>query len=493
MKRLSAIILIICLSGIYTFAKRIEGFVRYSSRGLPGVIVTDGEAFTRTNGEGYFRLEVSPDARYVQVVPPYGFAAASDDGFPTLWQEAEGRLWFNFELSPTSPATDFTIFAVTLPQIADEEALVAFEADFVPDLVHQATSARIKGLTMGVVNAENVAQAYLQKVKKLLTKAKIPFYMTADGGPSEKAFFAGKDLVLCAAQHGGSMAEKLLPLAPEGTNVIMPEVFLDFNAGLPEGYKILSRTGGRLEVSYHCIRPSEAWIEAANQRLKSILAHLVFRDKTMEAFENEAVELAKSGVDYLEASLQLTDDRQVVVLRDRYPKFTSERSVDAASLIDRVDEFTGRAGRKPLRFAFAVNSGSGTGEGTVWPEYKEFADRCLGLLLDKGLEGRLLIESFDDRVLRYIHNTWPQIELCYLVDTQCGDFQEYMGLLDFTPGWLGVQYEMLDKELIAKAHQAGMRIAVWDINNPDVVDELLETNIDSIIIDAPACIREKKN
>ena len=133
--------------------------------------------------------------------------------------------------------------------------------------------------------------------------------------------------------------------------------------------------------------------------------------------------------------------------------------------IDRTEAFVKDAGFSPVRYAFAINSGSGAGEGKVWPEYREFADKCLEVLLSKNLGDRLLIESFDDRILNYIHKKYPQVELCYLVDTECGSFEEYMGLLDFTPKYLGVQQEMYDETLLSQVREAGMQVIIWNGND----------------------------
>lgn len=70
MKRLLTCILFAYILCTAALAKRVEGRVHYSSRVLPGVIVTDGEVFTRTDGEGYFRMEVRSDTRFIQVISP---------------------------------------------------------------------------------------------------------------------------------------------------------------------------------------------------------------------------------------------------------------------------------------------------------------------------------------------------------------------------------------------------------------------------------------
>lgn len=455
MKRLLTCILFAYILCTAALAKRVEGRVHYSSRVLPGVIVTDGEVFTRTDGEGYFRMEVRSDTRFIQVISPYGFTAPLADAYPQSWQEAEGRTWFDFELLPTSPATDFTLFAMTLPQIADEEQLAAFESTFIPDLSDMAISARIKGLTVAVARTDSIGTSYLPKVKKLLAKAKIPFYLSGDG-PSEKAFYVGKDLVICSRDGGpGSdvFVQNLLAMLQEDTYVFYPESFRNKWENAPAGYKVYSRSGGNLARKYHSVN--------AAAYPDDFRAQLVLSGKSADGFEKEAFAAICSGVRHLATGLQMTKDGKVIILQDNYPKFAAAGKMEAGDFIDRTDAFAKEQGYPAVHFTFAINSGSGAGEGRNWPEYREFAEKCMELLLGKNLGDRLTVASLDDRLLNYIHKNWPQIELCYLVDTECGGYNDYMSLLDFVPQWLGVQQEMLDDALAGAAREAGMRITVW--------------------------------
>lgn len=219
--------------------------------------------------------------------------------------------------------------------------------------------------------------------------------------------------------------------------------------------------------------------------LPDIQARLVFRDKTLAAFKKEVLDAVRQGANSLEAELQLSSQGEVMLCRDVYPRYDTEPGgYPVRELISMVEEFTSNEGLSPRRFTFALNSGSGAGEGRTWPEYKEFADKALAEILSFDLGDRLVIESFDDRILNYIHMNYPQVELCYLVDTECGLYQDYMSLLDFKPRWIGFQYEMLTDYLLSHARSEGMRVAVWDINTPLFFPSLIDKGVDSIITDA---------
>lgn len=450
----------VCAFCVALQARKVEGRVHYSSWMLPGVIVTDGSNFTRTNADGTFTLDIKADAVYIYVVTPPGYTAPYPDGIPQFWQEVEGRHWFDFELEPSSPATDFTLFFIPVPRVADEEQLAAFESDYIPVLCDVAITSRIKGLTVAVANTDSVAKKYLPKVQKLLSKAKVKIYYTSEG-PDNKAFYLGKDLVVYSRKPGADsreFAQNILNRMREDTYVFYPELFVNKWENAPVGFKVFSRSGNTVNHIYRSI--------ATAGYPKDYQARFTLYESQVQSMEKEAMDAICSGVGSLEADLQLTRDGRVIILQDNYPRYPSQSvKLEARVFVERMEEFVRDAGFSPVHYTFAINSGSGAGEGKVWPEYKEFADKCLDVLLSLNLGDRLRIESFDDRVLNYIHKKYPQVKLCYLVDTECGSFKDYMSLLDFTPRWLGVQREMFDDALSALAREAGMEVLIWNDNN----------------------------
>lgn len=579
-KRVLAAVFFSCAFCTAVFARRVEGSVHYGSWMISGAIVTDGNCFARTSADGSFRLDIGAESRYIQVVTPAGFAPLYQGDFPAYWQETEGRVWFDFEFFPTSASSDFTLFAIPDQSVTDPDGFDVFEGEYIPNLTDKVISARIKGLTAGVLIGSGTSSLYRNKVRKLLTGLKIPLYGgQLSDGPSNTAFFIGKYAVVCTLDAGPEatgFVRGLLSMLPDGTDVIIATstgkeikiedhvargrqiYFVAPNFGAPSGYKIYSCSSGRLEWHYHgielgedcqvsvlppgrsrrhpneivanildyddmwsvswsedgvakglmscrepntlCAAPGryakaakvevwsrfgKTWTFDVNLASVDIQRHLTFRDKTIQSFENEASEAASSGVGSIEFGLQLTTGGRVVAIKDSYPKFTEQSGVEVGPLIDKLDSLAKRDNLSPMRFTFAINSGSGAGEGKVWPYYKDFADKCLRALSGKNLGDRLIIESFDDRVLNYIHETCPDIELCYLIDSECGDFSDYMSLLSFTPRWIGLQYEIVNRELVRRARDAGMLVAVWDVSDEEYIEKLLEIGVDSIITDSP--------
>ena len=223
-------ILFLMLCAVTAQARFVEGRVHCGSHLLGGVIVTDGVAFTTTNGEGLFKLDISFDSKYISVVTPEGFVAKSPDCFPRFWQETEGRHWFDFDLLPASPSKDFTLMAFSGPEVSGKESLEWLEG-IIPDIANEAVSARIKGQTVGII-AGDIARGSVSlqdKARAAFEKVKIPFY-SLSFGPEDYAFYLGGDLIVCMAKDDGDFLVNLLKYIPLDrhifviTNVPFPDL-----------------------------------------------------------------------------------------------------------------------------------------------------------------------------------------------------------------------------------------------------------------------------
>ena len=250
-------------------------------------------------------------------------------------------------------------------------------------------------------------------------------------------------------------------------------------------------------------------------------------ENTIEAMKN-ALDM---GVNTLELDLQISQDGQVVVSHDAYfhsryatrpdgsevqpgdPKeyiytmpYSEVRKYDtgkrpstvwpekaclptykplASDLIDFVEKYVADNGLTPVRYNIEVKSKKGKGEGKNWPEYHEFVDKCLELLLSKNLGDRLVVQSFDTRALDYMHEKYPQVVLSYLVDAKAGSFDEFMSKINFTPTWLSPHHSMVDEELCAKSRELGMKLVPWTVDTPEDIKRMIDLKVDAIISNYP--------
>lgn len=152
---------------------------------------------------------------------------------------------------------------------------------------------------------------------------------------------------------------------------------------------------------------------------------------------------------------------------------------------------------------------------------QEFADVILGAVTQAGTLDRVSIQSFDWRALPLVHQAQPSIPLVALWDETTwkagspwlgpvnydevnGDVIAGAGKIDgvtvLSPGYVDpypdgqvppAGYKLVaDKDFITRAHDAGLAVIPWTINDPGVMNAQIEAGADGIITDYPTKLRE---
>jgi glycerophosphoryl diester phosphodiesterase len=135
------------------------------------------------------------------------------------------------------------------------------------------------------------------------------------------------------------------------------------------------------------------------------------------------------------------------------------------------------------RYNIEIKS-SPEGDGIYHPEVSEFSDKVVKLISESIGWERVNIQSFDFRVLKYIHATYPDVPLAMLVEnaaTYKADLEE----LDFQPEIFSPYFVGLTPEIIQTLKKKGMKIIPWTVNTTAQMEKLLEMGVDGIITDYP--------
>lgn len=109
-------------------------------------------------------------------------------------------------------------------------------------------------------------------------------------------------------------------------------------------------------------------------------------------------------------------------------------------------------------------------------------DKTLELIDKYNLHSRSEIQAFDFRVLERVRVKAPDIHVGYLFRHD-QDFVEQG--LKLKAKYLRPRFSLVTKEKIEKAHQHGMKVASWTVNEPKEWDRLIEIGVEGIITDYP--------
>jgi glycerophosphoryl diester phosphodiesterase len=127
---------------------------------------------------------------------------------------------------------------------------------------------------------------------------------------------------------------------------------------------------------------------------------------------------------------------------------------------------------------------------------------CIRLLRDKNLINKVVVQSFDWEYLRAFHAQEPKQVLGALgpTDRLPDGSQPGSRTKELSAAWLdelhktGAQVvvwnDNISRQTVQLAHQCGLRVWVYTIDDPSQADELLDMGVDGIITNNPSLIRK---
>ena len=224
-------------------------------------------------------------------------------------------------------------------------------------------------------------------------------------------------------------------------------------------------------------------------------------ENTLPAFERAIDE----GADLIELDVRLTADGVPIVLHDQ----TLERTTDCAGC---VGEFTA----DQLASCRATQPGGNVLENVSVPTLAETLDRVdgrvgvnieikpdccdgqhAGPLVDAVLAAiddapagsRFVVSSFSLAIVSQIEERRPELDTALLLG-RGGAPHGTRAAAERGVDAINVNHRGLTAEDVRAAHDAGLRVNAWTVNNPRRIHQLAEMDVDGIITDHPGATRE---
>lgn len=131
------------------------------------------------------------------------------------------------------------------------------------------------------------------------------------------------------------------------------------------------------------------------------------------------------------------------------------------------------------------------GDGKFHPGVDEFSDLVYKLIDEYLPMERVVIQSFDFRVLQYWHKKYPEIRLAALVEN-IKSVQTNLANLGFSPAVYSPYYKLLKKEDVDYLHKQKIRVIPWTVNEENEMLSMRGLGVDGIITDYPDRARKYK-
>ncbi|MCY7782248.1 MULTISPECIES: glycerophosphodiester phosphodiesterase [unclassified Bacillus (in: firmicutes)] len=222
-------------------------------------------------------------------------------------------------------------------------------------------------------------------------------------------------------------------------------------------------------------------------------------ENTMAAFDLAA----KMNADMIELDVQLTKDRQIVVIHD-----------------DRVDRTTNGSGFVKdftLEELQKLDAGSWYGpafQGERIPTLEAVLKRYhkkIGFLIELkghpsqvGIEeevGQLLgqfsfsanniVQSFQFRSVQRFHELYPSIPTAVITRPNFGMLsRNQLKACQSIANYVNIKYTRLNRLMIASVHKSGLKVFAWTVNNQKAAAKLQAMGVDGIVTDYPDFIKK---
>ncbi len=95
-----------------------------------------------------------------------------------------------------------------------------------------------------------------------------------------------------------------------------------------------------------------------------------------------------------------------------------------------------------------------------------------------------MIRSFDSRVLKYIHQKYPEVKLEYLTES-LNNVNDVKKILGFLPYVFSPDKRLVTKKNIQSFHSINVKVIPWTVNEEKQIARLITLGVDGIISDYP--------
>jgi glycerophosphoryl diester phosphodiesterase len=174
------------------------------------------------------------------------------------------------------------------------------------------------------------------------------------------------------------------------------------------------------------------------------------------------------------------------------PKFPQQQPVHTykpllVEVIDSAEAYARRTHRPAPSYNIETKT-TPAGDGVSHPAPEEFVRLLLAVVNAKGVQSRVIIQSFDPRTLNVVHRTQRRLRTALLVENRDGLTKNLLRL-SFRPAIYSPHYALVTDSLVQACHRLRMQVIPWTVNAPAEAARLRTLGVDGLITDYPDRVR----
>lgn len=221
-----------------------------------------------------------------------------------------------------------------------------------------------------------------------------------------------------------------------------------------------------------------------------------------EPFFNHEISTLMPGT-YAPSEITITNERSWNIYKMNYeevkkidvgsrihPRFPQQEKLfifkpRLIDVIDSVENYCLQKKIAPVFYNIETKTNPAT-DGVFHPAPAEFIDLLMKLILKKGIQDRVIIQSFDFRTLKILHRQYPGMKTAALVeDYDKKLLEEHILDLGFVPTIYSPHYSLVNETLLLACHSKHIKLIPWTVNDAPTIEKLRTMGVDGIISDYP--------
>jgi glycerophosphoryl diester phosphodiesterase len=196
------------------------------------------------------------------------------------------------------------------------------------------------------------------------------------------------------------------------------------------------------------------------------------------------------GVDAVELDVRKTKDDQLVVIHDADVKRTTNGEGLVSELtLKEIKNFSAEGGEKIPTFKETLDFLDKKVK--IFIELKEtgIEKDVLDMVHEKGVEKNVVVVSFLEEALKKVRELDKDVETGLIYATHRNPVK---AALELKANYLVALYRFVHTANVEKAHENGLKVVVWTINNPAEVEQYAAKGVDGITSDKPDILARAK-